>query len=394
MMPSPAAMAKRKADAESITPDLLHAPILLPCLPAPDSAPQAHEPPLHRLPGGKVSPPHIVYQQTTPQGEVMEWISTTHVFPAAYPRSHPYSTTPPSARYDFAEPQPLPTGVSAEEIKAEEGKRRQRDIAEWDRRAQTHFMPDFYPPRSQQEADQIARDEAAKSSPQLWSVVQRIVPVRKGSQQGEASSSSHTAPSQGYTLLLAHANGFHKETFEPFIGPLLETLASSQSGIVIDEIWSVDTMGSGESGTLNRDHLGETFSWPDGVRDIRRLLFEYLPAQKTGNPPPTCLSKTSQPSRPNRRFIAVGHSYSGAALAMLSGAEPELFEAVILVDPILFYADIGESRALDTDLGDHRLTLAPLLPSCCSSRPYPSNGWRSRQSPRKRSRRSKRRLAK
>ena len=37
-----------------------------------------------------------------------------------------------------------------------------------------------------------------------------------------------------------------------------------------------------------------------------------------------------------RKIIAVGHSYAGAALAMLAGAEPDIFEALFLVDPVMF----------------------------------------------------------
>lgn len=152
---------------------------------------------------------------------------------------------------------------------------------------------------------------------------------------------------------------------------LLRTLEQSNAGIAIDEIWSLDTIGSGESGTLNRESLGETVSWFDGARDVLQLIHNYLPVvQKTTTTtsvfgprwPDTELrycraSEVFPDKNKGRKIIAVGHSFSGAALSMLAGAQPDIFEALILVDPVMFHKD-------NCELGSRTHTRTQRTPFC------------------------------
>ncbi|CAO1618042.1 unnamed protein product [Sympodiomycopsis kandeliae] len=337
-------------------PNLDSAPILLPLCRAPSTAPNSSSPPLHLLPNGKPSPSRIIFTQ--PETST-NWISTNHVFPSAYPRSHPNSTSPPcDVSSAFLDPQPFASSDPAQ-IKAEEGQRRKFDLAEWERRKQNYTIDSHFPPSSKQEAEQLANEYISKSWPQLWSTVQRIVPV---SQQPSISSSSSSPDNEAnYTLLLAHANGFHKETWEPMLPSLLNTLSQKQNSqgqrINIDEIWSIDTFGSGENGILNRQVLGETVSWFDGARDILQLIYNYLPQVSSKLPKnfgprwlndqlPLCqASQVAKDKKKGRKIIAVGHSFSGAALSILAGTHPDIFEALILVDPVMFHKDNFSSMA-------------------------------------------------
>ena len=204
------------SSSSSPIPNTSEAPILLPLVPCPSSAPNSHSPPLHLLPNGTVASTRIVFTSRTRN---TEWISTNHVFPSACPRSHPNSPAPP------AEPQPpQPEPSIGPAVKEAGGSRHEADLQEWERRRtnpeltiQSHF-----PPNSQQEAQQRANEYAAKAYPQLWSTVQRIVPVRKSNKENLGQNDPHEQES--YTLLLAHANGFHKETWEPMLPHLIESL--------------------------------------------------------------------------------------------------------------------------------------------------------------------------
>ena len=50
-------------------------------------------------------------------------------------------------------------------------------------------------------------------------------------------------------------------------------------------------------------------------------------------------SDVSPDKKKGNKIIAVGHSFSGAALSILAGAEPDLLDALILVDPVMFHPD-------------------------------------------------------
>ncbi|KDN37417.1 hypothetical protein K437DRAFT_240691 [Tilletiaria anomala UBC 951] len=362
---------------------------LLPLLQADPSAPHARSPPLHNLPGGRLSECRIAFRTTRKSqatAEHIDWISTTHTFPAAYPRSHDFSTTPLSAAIRIPKPIPSSALASPEAERAYDAAKRAEDAKFWKENIRIiDDMQTYYPPKTQKEALKIAEERAGRKDPQLWNVIQRIVPVRHDRGGGLANGKSRREP---VTLLLAHATGFHKEIYEPFLkylGQLISDKSFDVNGEVeIEEIWSIDTMISGESAILNGDSLGEAVSWADAARDLVQFTTNYIPplspssASSRSNAtcneasarlmwPPTVLARTYHPaesqmgdatvispslgsspatsahaSRPNarrRRIIGLGHSYAGAAMALASNAYPDIFERVILVDPILISPD-------------------------------------------------------
>lgn len=126
--------------------------------------------------------------------EEVEWHSSTHIFPSAYPRSHPKCTAPPSDRLPEVDRERA-TAVE----KSKEREARAIDFAKWDRIADSNRPESFYPPATEEAAICKAEEMAKQGQPQLWNVAQRIVPnrIRKSD--------------NSITLFLAHANGFHKE---------------------------------------------------------------------------------------------------------------------------------------------------------------------------------------
>lgn len=177
---------------------------------------------------------------------------------------------------------------------------------------------------------------------QLWMTVNRIVPTTL--EHDPERGVQPEDPRQGITLVLSHANGFHKEVFEPALDALLHKLQTEElrGKYRIDEIWNFDCTHSGQAGSINRHILGDTISWADHPRDVLKFLEHYLPETPShpSSPPswlPTFLP-SHKPSSANakRRLVGLGHSFGGASLTFLLNARPRMFEGLILVDPAVF----------------------------------------------------------
>ncbi|KAJ2649821.1 hypothetical protein IWW40_002832 [Coemansia sp. RSA 1250] len=125
----------------------------------------------------------------------------------------------------------------------------------------------------------------------------------------------HKAAKQ-FTLLLTHANGFHKELWEP----TLERLFGSQSGWSIAQAIALDGYNHGDSAILNRDSIkDETESpWFLNARDI--------------------LSVIGQLKAPNhmQTIIGIGHSWGASSLLLAEILSPSTFQSLIITDPVLF----------------------------------------------------------
>ncbi|SJX62050.1 uncharacterized protein SRS1_10689 [Sporisorium reilianum f. sp. reilianum] len=303
--------------------------------------------------------PRVIFaapSQDPSSHETQEWISTTHLYPAAWPRSHVRSAK--SAIYDAKIPStysqgPLPSDPQA--AKSEQRRRREADFDHWLQ------VCDGKEPEDQRtlmrslrngclesgHAERIAQATKANEA-QLWMTVNRVVPA---SLQRDVEASAHNSDTrQGITLLLAHANGFHKEIFEPALEALINKLQTKEfhGKYRIDEIWMFDCAHSGQAGSINRHVLGNVISWADHPRDMLKFLEHYLP-QTPSHPsaPPTWLPtflpshKASKPNS-NRRLVALGHSFGGGAFTFLLHARPRMLEGLILVDPAIVHCDDEE----------------------------------------------------
>ncbi len=107
---------------------------------------------------------------------------------------------------------------------------------------------------------------------------------------------------QGAPILCVHATGFCKETWDPVVAEL-------RAAGVGNPVVAVDQRGHGDS-----TRPAEPFDWWDLGRDAREV------AEALG--PPVALG--------------IGHSSGGAALIMAELLAPGTFDALLLVEPIVF----------------------------------------------------------
>lgn len=269
------------------------------------------KPPLERLRKESLSTNRVAFKTGS-----TSWISSNHVFPAAFPRSHFHATHKPG---------PEPLGVHAEVLeggKEVERQFRQADMQQIEEELSQCPPETVYPPHTQQEAERIAQTLADSGQPQLWGSIQRIVP------------DSIQKKGKPITLFLSHANGFHKEIYEPMLETLLNELESNGSGVFIEEIWSLDTFNSGDAGLLNRDTLSVCTPWWDHSRDMQQFLQHYLPPKSQSAK--TQLERQNEGTgRKDRTIIALTHSHSGAAGSMLFTGISDLCDGHISIDPMM-----------------------------------------------------------
>ncbi|KAN0107765.1 Alpha/beta hydrolase family domain containing protein [Russula decolorans] len=222
---------------------------------------------------------------------------TTHLIPAAFPRLSPFVPLPP---------------FPAHETKEERAARIQRLTGE------------LLSPEAQHVPDQSGTQQTV-----LWSVLNRY--VRKSIGGGN-----------GLTLLLLHANGLHKETFEPTIRHLLQA-ADEDAQYQIDEVWALDAVQHGDSGLVNAQGLGAQFIWSDHARDILNFILYFLPETVTSSALPTHLprvppeisSARERRGFPTRQLVVVGHSFSGCAATLAAHTTPAPFSGLVLIDPVI-----------------------------------------------------------
>lgn len=272
------------------------------------------KPPLERLRKGTLSTNRVALKVGS-----TSWISSNHVFPAAFPRSHFHATH---------EPGPAPLGIHPEVL--ERGREFERQLRKADMQQleeQLNQCPPetVYPPHTQQEAERIAQTLADSGQPQLWGCIQRIVPETTQKKNGKP-----------ITLFLSHANGFHKEIYEPMLEFLLAELKSSD--VFVEEIWSLDTFNSGDAALLNRDELGVSTPWWDHARDEQQFLQNYLPT-RSQSVKPVLERQNPKTGRKDRTIIAITHSHSGAASSMLFTRIADLCDGHISIDPMVFRFD-------------------------------------------------------
>ncbi len=290
-----------------------------------------------------------------------QWISTTHVYPAAWPRSHPRSAK--SDIYNTGVPSssslgPLPSDPEA--AKAEQRRRREADFAHWlevcggkDHEGQRNVMRTLRSGCTKSGHTQRITEARTANEAQLWMTVNRIVPAHLEDDVHKGAHAKDTR--QGITLIAAHANGFHKEIFEPAFESLVKKLQTDElrGKYRIDEIWNFDCTHSGQAGSTNRDLLGDTISWADHPRDMIKFLEHYLPdtpSHPSAEPAwlPTFLTshKASSPNA-KRRLVGMGHSFGGASLSFVLHARPRMLEGLMLVDPAIMHLDDEKAFKID-----------------------------------------------
>ncbi|EIW79904.1 hypothetical protein CONPUDRAFT_91131 [Coniophora puteana RWD-64-598 SS2] len=228
---------------------------------------------------------------------------TTHIVPGAYPRVSPDIPLPTS---------PLFTGNSAER------KARVKELA----------MEMINLQARHERGERVALGTQGESDV-VWCVINRFRRKRLVRRGKEGKS---------LTLFLAHANGFPKETWEV----ALRALLTSPAGELVDEVWAWEAAQHGDSGLLNDGVLGGLFDWADNARDMAQFFLSYLPESADAELPThlprlsewaTRFRKESGLSR--RTLVVAGHSFGGATSTLVAKEFPALFDALILIDPVI-----------------------------------------------------------
>ncbi|CAE7210899.1 unnamed protein product [Rhizoctonia solani] len=229
------------------------------------------------------------------------WTCSTHVFRAATPRESP------------------PPGPTAKAVTPAEMTKTERSAL-----AEAKFN----------EIAQLRKDISfgSKTFPvndaTMWTVANRYAPDKP------------RVGNHSVTVVLSHATGFHKEIWETTLRFLLST---PQGQANIDEIWALDAANHGDSGLLNKEHLGEIFEWSDHTRDILNFLTKYLPdkAEKQVEPGLAEIPEQTTQQRLERGFahrtiIGIGHSFGGCTLARAAIESPRIFSSIMLLDPVIY----------------------------------------------------------
>ncbi|KAJ2733526.1 hypothetical protein IW152_002992 [Coemansia sp. BCRC 34962] len=149
-------------------------------------------------------------------------------------------------------------------------------------------------------------------------VVRRVFDASRKGQRVVANIYSATGAISNHertrlTLLLAHANGFHKELWEP---TLERVFAHKSKDWFIDQAIVLDSYNHGDSAIANRSFIdNEEFSpWTENARDILAVLAQL------GSP---------------RNIIGVGHSWGASSLLLAEIMAPSSFASLIITDPVL-----------------------------------------------------------
>ncbi|OBZ76148.1 Peroxisomal membrane protein LPX1 [Grifola frondosa] len=248
----------------------------------------------------------------------VSFVLTTHLVPAAFPRTTPDVPLPP-----------LPTW-SADKNQFKESVAR--------------TMQGVLTMKENQWKGELAGEGSRKP---LWICLNRYV------KRGALSLN-------GVTLLFTHANGFPKEIWEP---TLLHLAASDRPQYDINEIWVWEAVNHGDSYLVNAQNLCGLYDWRDNTRDILHFLLHYLPsspspspsrhtspASPTQPPPPAsrvgsmsarssasdtlsavAACKHRRSSRSHRR----SHDHARPHRTLAAITHPALFSSLVLVDPMI-----------------------------------------------------------
>lgn len=131
----------------------------------------------------------------------------------------------------------------------------------------------------------------------------QLIPWSHPTSAGFTLRGWHSAPSGRPLLHFLHGNGFCGRTYEPMLRQLAEHF----------DLWLSDAQGHGDS-----DHGGKFVGWNRSAD----LAVEAIKAQGqafAGVP-----------------WFAAGHSFGGVLTSLIVAEQTKLFQAAVLLDPVLF----------------------------------------------------------
>nr|GAT61200.1 predicted protein [Mycena chlorophos] len=134
-----------------------------------------------------------------------------------------------------------------------------------------------------------------------------------------------TSSPDGYTIICAHATGFHKEHFEPTIQDLYAILPSS---LKVREVWTVDAANSGAAADLNEEYLRWGFDDVFGWQEYAREMHAFLAGLGTG---------LDGVDFSKHRLVLVGHSFGAVAQILAQTFHPQITPEILILLEITCY---------------------------------------------------------
>ncbi|KAF9924368.1 hypothetical protein FBU30_005638 [Linnemannia zychae] len=119
-------------------------------------------------------------------------------------------------------------------------------------------------------------------------------------------------------IIFTHANGFHKEIWEPVISRMSPICANS-------DIYAFDCRNHGDSAVLNKDILEKQFDWYWQAADILKIVDIFG----------------------LENAVAVGHSFGASAFFLAETMRPGTFSAIVAVEPTNFPRELFKSGDID-----------------------------------------------
>ncbi|KAJ1916591.1 hypothetical protein H4219_003710 [Mycoemilia scoparia] len=139
----------------------------------------------------------------------------------------------------------------------------------------------------------------------------------------QSKTKNNNAARNNLTLLITHANGFHKELWEPILRRLFERQASVEANSIdhnvgwwIEKAIAIDAQNHGDSALLNKGHLNkDVFYWTEHAKDIQAILGQIHIGES--------------------KLVGVGHSFGGSSLLLTEIERPGSFYAIAAIDPTI-----------------------------------------------------------
>ncbi|KZT40158.1 hypothetical protein SISSUDRAFT_1060517 [Sistotremastrum suecicum HHB10207 ss-3] len=126
----------------------------------------------------------------------------------------------------------------------------------------------------------------------------------------------------GYTLILSHGTGYHKEQWEPALERLFEL--AEEGGFPIREAWGIDCPNHGDSAVLNAKVLqwgySKLFDWHEYGRSIHLFLTGYQNGYFS-----------------HRKLIGIAHSMGAVGMTLSTTYFPKVkFDRLVFCEPMMF----------------------------------------------------------
>ncbi|KAG2001898.1 hypothetical protein CC2G_004882 [Coprinopsis cinerea AmutBmut pab1-1] len=179
----------------------------------------------------------------------------------------------------------------------------------------------------------------------LWNAVLRIKRRKRDGEKLEGV--------EKLTLVVTHANGLHKETWEVPMRRLIDLTEQSGSRVRIEEIWVLECVDHGDSALANGPNHPRLADRSDYGRDVANFCLHYLPDRDEALPrilvrvddAVAQRRKQSGLAAEGRSLVGVGHSLGGDSMVLCGISYPGLFKSLVISETTIFPVSTNNNDA-------------------------------------------------